>query len=156
MLDPIYRLATVDDLAQLVELRVLMQREVNNPKESDVGPAYLEAVHNYFAQNLSSGGYVSAVAEIGGKLVSANGLVIYTKPPSVNGGTGRMGYLSNVYTRSEVRGRGIASELMKLITEYARLNGVDRLHLGATDLGKGVYLRAGFQPPRFTPLELRL
>jgi GNAT superfamily N-acetyltransferase len=156
MPNPVFRLATLSDLPQLVELRVLMQKEVNNPSEKESGSAYVQSVTHYFERNLRNESYVSAVAVVDGKLVSANGLVVYSKPPSVTGGTGQVGYVTNVYTLPEWRGRGIAGELMKLVVEHARSNGVDKLHLGATDSGKGVYKRVGFKPPRFVPLELKL
>lgn len=50
----------------------------------------------------------------------------------------------------------IAGELMKLVVKQARLNGLDKLHLYATDTGRGVYERVGFRPPRFASLELKL
>lgn len=152
MTKPIFRLATTSDLDQLVELRVLMQKEVNHPEQ--IARDYLQLIRSYFESNLSNGTYHSAVAEIDGQLVSVNGLVIYSKPPSINGGTGRMGYISNVYTRPEWRGHGFAHSLIKVLIEHARSNQIEKLHLGATELGKGVYERAGFTTPRFPHLEL--
>lgn len=153
---PHFRLATANDLASLVELRILLQKEVNNPSDEAVGTDYIGSLSRYFEQSLRNGTYVSAVTDIDGKLVSANGLVVYRKPPSVVGGTGQVGYVTNVYTLPEWRRRGFATELMKLLVEYARLKGVDKLHLGATDSGKSVYQRVGFESPSSTPLELRL
>ena len=144
MSEPIFRLATLDDIAQLVELRILMQLEVHRAKESDVDSTYPEAVREYLLNSLGRT-YISAVAEVDGKLVSANGLTTYYKFPSLVGKAGKTGYVSNVYTLPEWRGRGIACELMKLIVEYAHNNDVDKLYLGATELGKGVYERVGFK-----------
>lgn len=154
MTKPTFRLATTSDLDQLVELRLLMQKEVNSPEQ--IASDYAQSLRNYFDSNLSNGSYLSAVAEVDSQLVSANGLVIYSKPPSVNGGTGRMGYISNVYTRPEWRGHGFAHSLIKVLIEHARSNHIDKLHLGTTELGKGVYERAGFTTPRFPHLELKL
>jgi GNAT superfamily N-acetyltransferase len=87
MSEPRFRLANREDLHQLIELRVLMQKEV--------------------------------------------------------------------YTLPEWRGRGIAGELMKLLVEHARSRQAEKLHLGATELGQGVYERVGFRAPSFMSLELR-
>lgn len=41
----IYRLATAEDVQQLVELRILMQVEVNGLTNLDVSTAYLDKDH---------------------------------------------------------------------------------------------------------------
>ncbi|MFL5812074.1 MAG: GNAT family N-acetyltransferase [Bdellovibrionia bacterium] len=156
MSKPNCRIATLGDLPQLVELRILMQKEVNASSADRVDPSFPAALEKYFIQAMGNGSYVSAVAEMDGKLVSTNGLIIYHKPPSITGGDGRVGYVSNVYTLPEWRGRGIASELMKLIVSFAKESRLDKLHLGATDSGIGVYERVGFRAPRFPQLEMKL
>lgn len=156
MQKPTYRLATSHDLPQLVELRVLMQKEVNNfQSDTEVSSGYTTSVQHYFERSLRDGSYFSTVAELNGILVSANGVVIYNKPPSITGGSGRVGYVTNVYTLLEWRGYGIASDLMKFMTKHARLMGLSKLHLGATELGKGVYERVGFKRPSSTSFELK-
>lgn len=156
MSKPDCRLATLDDVAQLVELRILMQKEVNPSNAAAIDPGYPDAVRQFFVHGISSGSYVSAVAESNGQLVSSNGLIVYSKPPSITGGVGKVGYISNVYTLPEWRGRGVASDLMRLIVAYAKRARLDKLHLGATDSGIGVYERVGFKAPRFPQLEMKL
>jgi len=153
---PVFRLATLNDLEQLVSLRVLMQKDVRGIQVDEVDAQYLAAVRKYFVESFQGGSYYSVVAESEGQLVSANGLVIYRKPPSLGGGTGYMGYVSNVYTLPEWRGRGIATELMKALVQKARLLGIDKLQLGATELGQGVYGRVGFKPVGIPAFELKL
>jgi GNAT superfamily N-acetyltransferase len=80
--------------------------------------------------------------------------VIYEKPPSIRSVTGKVGYVTNVYTRPEWRGRGVASALMKLIVDFAKDAHIGKLHLGTTELGRGVYTRVGFMSPRAPQLEL--
>ena len=93
-----YRLATPKDIDQLVTLRALMQKEVHVVKDNAVDSDYLIEVKKYFERTLHAGSYHSAVAEISGKLVAATGLVVYEKPPSLKGRSGRVGYITNVYT----------------------------------------------------------
>jgi len=156
MTTPLFRLATITDINQLVELRLAMQIEVNGPRDASVLKAYRDSVLEYFDRALRQGSYVSAVADVSGKIVSANGLIFYEKPPSLTGAYGRVGYVTNVYTAPEWRGKGLASELMRLVVEHARSVGTDKLHLGATDAGIGVYERVGFKPVRFPALELKI
>src|SRR4051794_12273002 len=115
MSDPMLRLAIPSDIPQLVELRILMQKDVHGSRYPAPGAEYARRVADYFAAGLAEGSYVGAVAELAGRLVAANGLVIYRKPPSVNGGSGSLGYVSNVYTRPEARRLGLATKLMELL-----------------------------------------
>ena len=152
----IYREARLSDVPQLVELRVLMQCEVNSFEISEVSPNFTSLSEKYFTKALMDQSYFSAVAELNGRLVSANGLVIYEKPPSINGLSGRVGYVTNVYTFPEYRGKGIAGELMQMLVQFAKKSNVAKLHLGATSSGKRVYERVGFNAVKFEALELKI
>jgi ribosomal protein S18 acetylase RimI-like enzyme len=152
---PMYRSATLSDLNELVRLRVSMQKEVNEFTDTQVPANYLDDVKKYFQRTLLNGTYFSAVAETREKLVAAAGLVLYEKPPAFGGRSGLVGYITNVYTEPECRGRGIATQLMEIIIKHARSSEVVKLHLGTTESGKGVYERVGFQPVRFAALELK-
>ena len=151
----LFRPATEKDAAQLAGLRALMQCEVNGVEAKTVTPQYRKDLVIYFREALLKNEIYCAVAEIEGKLIAANGLVLYRKPPSMNGKVGLNGYVSNVYTLPEYRGRGIAQKLMQLLVDYARESGARLLHLGATSAGKAVYERVGFKDPEYVPLELR-
>jgi GNAT superfamily N-acetyltransferase len=153
---PVFRLATPADIDQLAVLRFLMQKDVNGLVDQDGNAKYLDEVKAYLLRALLAGSYFSAVAEVEGSLVAANGAVLYEKPPSLTAQSGIVGYITNVYTRPEWRGRGIGTELMKLLVQEARVRGACKLHLGTTSAGKGVYERVGFKPPNYEALELRL
>lgn len=151
----IYRSAILKDIPQLVKLRKLMQCEVNIFDPSEVTTEFVAAIEEYFLKSLNDQSYYSAVAEVDGNLIAANGLVIYKKPPSITGPSGLVGYVTNVYTLPEFRGRGIAGELMKILIQFAKNANVAKLHLGATKAGRSVYERVGFKPVKFEALELK-
>jgi len=52
----------------------------------------------------------------------------------------------NVYVRPEYRRRGIGLLLMKELLREAERAGVDRLTLGASDMGRPLYETLGFAP----------
>src|SRR4051812_23210232 len=93
----IYRIATLDDLEHLVELRILMQTEVNPALSPD--QAYPGSVREYFRASITSGASLSIVAESEGMILGVGTTVYFDKPPSINGGSSRVGYISNVFTR---------------------------------------------------------
>ncbi|MBC7539471.1 MAG: GNAT family N-acetyltransferase [Bacteriovorax sp.] len=156
MKTPIFRLATLNDIPQLVELRIQMQKEVNGLAHSKIGLEFYKTAADYFQKSLNDGSYISAVAELNDQIISANGIVFYNKPPSLPNGSGLVGYLTNVYTIPIFRGNGFATHLIDLLTTKARQLKADKIHLGTTELGKGIYERSGFKPVCFTALELKL
>lgn len=151
----IYRFAQLSDLDQLVQLRVLMQLEVSELTEDHVSTQYSEQVKNYFLQAIPNRTYVSAVALDNEKMVATAGACFYEKPPSIMGGTGLVGYITNVYTMRSYRKQGIATRLMKNLTELAVELNADKLHLGATHDGAGIYKAIGYKEPSFISLELQ-
>jgi ribosomal protein S18 acetylase RimI-like enzyme len=150
-----FRPATTDDVSQLVELRFRMIFETAETKDPQRTPEFEKQVHEYFVEGLLNQSYFGAVAEVDGRLVSTNGLVLYRKPPSFRGMTGLVGYVSNVYTLPEFRNRGMATELMKILVEHAKCSGAGKIQLGTTDDGRALYEKFGFKDIQFPALELR-
>lgn len=154
---PTFRPASLNDISQLIDLRIAMQLEVHHGPEFEDLSKYREVVRGYLEENLISGGIVCLVAEYEGRLIAMAGLIIYRKIPSLGSkSAGKIGYVSSVYTLPEWRRRGVAGVLMRALIDSARSKGIEKLHLGATPSGKGVYERAGFHAPKHLPLEYRL
>ncbi len=150
-----FRFATNVDIDQLVDLRVLMQLEVNKFSEMQVTAEYREKVKMYFQDALQNKKYFSAVAESGSAIVGTAGVCFYEKPPSLFGGTGLVGYVTNVYTMESFRGQGVGTELMRKLNELAQNLQADKLHLGATTDGLSIYKAVGYSEPRFVNLEIK-
>jgi hypothetical protein len=83
-----YRSAVLADVSQLVKLRILMQCEVNSSDPSKVTTDFIDAIESYFVNSLKEKSYFSIVAELDRQLISANGLIVYHKPPSLIGLSG--------------------------------------------------------------------
>jgi GNAT superfamily N-acetyltransferase len=147
------RLATIDDLDDLVRLRVLMQTEVNSFEMKNVSEEYISKVRRYFESALPSKKYMSAVAVFDGRVIGTAGVCFYEKPPSIVSGTGLVGYVTNVYTEEKYRKNGIGRKLMSALVDIANEMQADKLHLGATEDGLGIYKSVGFKVPRFVNLE---
>src|SRR3954447_20733157 len=109
-----YRLATVAEIDQLIRLRVAMQSEVGHGD-----PSYWSALERelkpYFAISIPSGEFIAYVAEADGRIVGTSGMVFHQHPPSGGNLSGREAYIMNMYTLPEFRGRGIATELLRLL-----------------------------------------
>ncbi len=149
------RTATLSDIAQLVELRVLMQLEVNRLSADKIPANYRDLCTEYFKNSISSKKYYGSVAAVDGKIIAGAGVCFYEKPPGISGGVGIAGYVTNVYTLPEYRGKGISTKLMLVLTNFARDLGADKLHLGSTEDGLNVYKKVGFKDPKCIALEIR-
>src|SRR3989304_4012857 len=98
MASPVFRLAKEEDAFQMADLRVRMQKEANNLADGDIHPDSFKNIHQYFSLSLKQRSHTAIVAEIDGKIISVGGLSFYQKPPSLKGGNGLVGYITNVYT----------------------------------------------------------
>jgi GNAT superfamily N-acetyltransferase len=58
---------------------------------------------------------------------------------------GRKAVIANMYTLPEYRKKGIATELMRLQIEEAKMRGVKIINLSATADGRKVYEKLGFE-----------
>lgn len=150
-----YRLATLEDIDQLVKLRCEMQSEVNKFSDEKISAQYIESVKLFFQSALVDKTYFCSVAVVNNQIVGTAGVCFYLKPPSILGGTGLVGYVTNVYTAKLFRRKGISRQLMKELNTVAKHLRADRLHLGATAEGLNVYRAVGYLDPKYVNLEIK-
>lgn len=58
---------------------------------------------------------------------------------------GTIPYLMSMYVRPEARGRGVASAIVRAAIAWSRAKGFPRIVLHASEMGRGVYARIGFE-----------
>lgn len=150
-----FRFATLDDIDELVRLRVLMQFEVNHTGEKTVPEEFTRKVRDYFLKTIPQNKYYSSVATFENKIIASAGVVFYEKPPTIYGGSGLIGYVTNVFTEEKFRRLGVGTQLMRELNVLALKLGADKLHLGATSDGLSIYKSVGYHEPRFVNLEVR-
>ena len=147
------RLATLEDLDELVRLRLDFLEEVGSLKAgADVGELGA-AMRDYFMRKMPSGEFLAWVAESEGAIVATSGVTIFERPPNGGNLAGLEAYLSNMYTLTEWRGRGVGTALVATIVAHLKATQVRRIWLHATEQGRPVYARAGFVPSE-TDMEL--
>ena len=72
-------------------------------------------------------------------------LYVTEKPANPHNIRGKMGEVLNVYTETGYRRQGIAEHLIKNMLLDAEYDGLSAVKLQATDMGKPMYLKIGFQ-----------
>ena len=136
----IYRKATMNDVAKLMELR--KQQLIDEGIEPSINmDGELRA---FFEHKLSDGTLTQWLVEDQGEVVACGAVLFYEFPPSYTNKTGKKAYIANMFTDENYRGRGIAKELLAKLIEEVRAAGISKIWLGASEMGRPVYRKFGF------------
>ncbi|WP_223881112.1 GNAT family N-acetyltransferase [Nesterenkonia ebinurensis] len=144
------RRATVDDVQALVELRVEMFRAMG--VETDT-PGWQDAAHTWFAERIDAPDYGFFVVRTDEEVVAAAVGAIRDAAPSPACPEGRDLLISNVSTFPEHRGLGYGREAFNAVMDWARGTGIERAELMATETGRRMYERAGFEETRWPAMR---
>ncbi|MBN1936669.1 MAG: GNAT family N-acetyltransferase [Anaerolineae bacterium] len=153
--DILIRPATLDDLDALVYLRRLMFESMGHtdPEQLAAGD---RAARAYIEAKLPGGEFCAWVAVAAdGQVVSSGGAVIDVHPPGPGNLSGKIGYIMSVATRPEYRRRGLARRIVETIIEWFKAQGVTRIALHASDMGRPMYERMGFKASTEMRLEIK-
>ncbi|MBQ7874452.1 MAG: GNAT family N-acetyltransferase [Oscillospiraceae bacterium] len=146
------RKATIEDASLLCEVRKLQLIDEGIKPDCDID-AELEA---FFKKWLQSPDFIQLIAEEDGKLISTAAVIYYDLPPSFTNKIGVRGYVTNVYTVPEHRGKGLAKRLLTELLDDAKSRGIRKLWLGASKLGRPLYEKLGFiQQESYMELTLK-
>ena len=142
-----YRAATPDDVAALAALRWENQAERHPDRQHrDTLEAYTAAFIEQARDELARGIHQAWLAEADGQAVACVMLVWWVMPPNPDEHQRRRGFVTSVYTRPAYRRQGVARQLMTLLIEHARAEGLQRLILWSSDMGRPLYEDLGFTP----------
>ncbi|BAK14737.1 histone acetyltransferase HPA2 [Solibacillus silvestris StLB046] len=136
-----YRLATTDDMELLIDLRKRLLVEEGQTVSSDID----EELRNFFEKQLNSGQFVQWIIEEDKNVLATGGIQFISFPPSYSNSTGIRGYILNMYTTPESRGRGLAKQLVERIFKEAQGRNVHHIFLISSPMGKPLYKKLGFK-----------
>src|ERR1700688_3526297 len=136
------RRATPADGSLITEMRIRSNRE-RHTTEVDVA-AFRPICEQRFEGGLASGELCAWVAFDDARAIATATLKIVPNLPRLGVIAGPDARVRNVYVDPAYRGRGIAAAMMREIIDEAKRLGVDRLTLGASDMGRRVYEKLGF------------
>lgn len=138
------RLATLDDVELLTDLRLQMRRERETAELSVSEVTFRRNNLDYFSKFIADGSYVGVIAEIDGKVAATGGICFHNHPPSYSVPNGKSACLLNMFTLPDFRGRGLAGKIVAFLVEEARKADCCQVFLNASVMGKGVYEKFGF------------
>ena len=151
----VFDMAGIDDIPELVRLRIAYMIDDFGSISEYERRCMEEQLPDYFDRRLGKE-LIAFVARAEGRLVAAAYLLIIEKPANPFLLNGLDGEVLSVYTENKYRGKGICTQLMKNMIEYAKENRLCRIDLMATDEGYLVYKRVGFEDKTQKYLDMRL
>lgn len=135
-----YKLASKDDLEQVMESRLEMLRDVNDlPADYEFSEELVSCSRAYF-----EAGQQTTVLALDGRTVGCAALCYIEMMPTFSHPTGKRAHLMNVYTAPSYRGQGIARRMVELLIREAKERGVTEISLDATEAGRPLYEKCGF------------
>ena len=106
----------------------------------------------YFTRAIPAGEYSAWLATPAGdpgQVIAGAGIqrrAILPSPDASGAGVvTELGLILNVYTESAWRRRGIAEQLMRVVLDWATAHGLERIVLHASEAGRPMYEKLGFQ-----------
>ncbi|HEY3645825.1 MAG TPA: GNAT family N-acetyltransferase [Gammaproteobacteria bacterium] len=142
--DVVIRAIGVADAGTVTQHRHRMFVDAGKPDDAALA-AMSEAFLPWVRAKLEAGQYFGWFAEAEGRVVSGIGMMAIEWPPHPLHLEPLRGYILNVYTEPEWRGRGLAKRLTGLAMDAARERGLNLTILHATEMGKSLYAKLGFK-----------
>lgn len=139
-----YHRAGTEDIETLIDLRLRFSCELLGNQPAEAVEQLKSELRRYLLNALPHKRCVWYIARAGGQAAGTGCLVLREQPGGFLVPNGRVGYLFNMYTLPDYRGRGICSEVLRLLTAEAATLDITAFELHATRAGEPVYLRQGF------------
>jgi predicted GNAT family acetyltransferase len=138
------RKATLEDLDAIYNNRMQFTQLMSN-QEISITEEFKQDTYNYIKNHIIDDSLVIWIATEEDEIISAAMVCYYQLLPTFSNKKGKTGYIQNVFTLPNYRGRGYATELMNKIIVDAKERNVGRLLLSASDMGRPVYEKIGFE-----------
>lgn len=152
------RLATIDDIDQLINLRLLQQHEDWGSDYTDVNnDFYKRTLNSLFdflcCDNIQQQKGVIFIAEKGNKIIATCGLQKISMLPQCND-NGNYGFIFNVFTIKEFRNQGIQSSLIERTLIYANEIGITEIKLETDNkIAIKLYKKYGFKHDKISMVK---
>ena len=146
-----FRRARCEDIPKLAQLRLQQLADEGGQPGGDIR----EAVEAFFRTMMETDRLVEYVAEADGEIAATGAVCFYDFPPSFTNPSGKVAYITNMYTHPAFRRRGLATRMLDCLALECRRREVHRCLLAASPWGRPVYEKYGYRPePRWYSLWL--
>lgn len=139
-----YKKATIEDIDELVRTRITVLRAANKLSDNVDMSVVEQESYEYYKHALETREHIAYLVYDNEKFIGAGGVSFYQVMPTYNNPTGKKAYIMNMYTAPEYRRQGIAFHTLDLLIKNAKKQGVSKIALEATDIGRPLYEKYGF------------
>ncbi|RXZ78550.1 N-acetyltransferase [Paenibacillaceae bacterium] len=101
-------------------------------------------LHDFFTNKLNDASLTQWLVEDNEEIIACGAIIFYEFPPTYTNKSGKKAYITNMYTKENFRGQGIATSLLTKLVDEAKAADISKLWLGASKLGRPVYKSYGF------------
>ncbi|RDW20919.1 GNAT family N-acetyltransferase [Oceanobacillus chungangensis] len=136
-----YRKANIDDIDKLIELRKQQLVDEGIEPSGDID----KELNVFFHTKLSDSTLIQLLVEDKEEIIACGAIIFYEFPPSYTNKSGKKAYITNMFTKENYRGQGIATNLLTNLVDVAKESGISKIWLGASKLGRPVYKKFGFK-----------
>lgn len=142
-----YIIAKKEDIELVMESRLQMLKIVNGLSAEYVFDAKLiKNSREYFEkENQTTVLVVDHKDSKDRKVLGCATMCYIDLMPTFSHPTGKRAHLMNVYTDSQYRRQGIAFKMVRMLMQEAKKKGVTEISLDATEMGRPLYEKLGFQ-----------
>lgn len=147
--------ASAQDMEALVALRFDFLKEFRRIAP-EMKTRLEPEIRGFFTRNLGKAQFVALLGFLNGQPVCTAFLTINEGPPNDQYPNGLIGYVFNVYTAKEHRGKGHAKQLLSQLIAEARRLGATAINLNASAAGQGLYKQLGFNTLSDTAMRMLL
>lgn len=134
-----------EDVTALIESRVVYLRIAIGAMTKTEEAVTRQRLVTFFRDHLERDLFAFCARDEKEGIVATAFLMVYEKPYRPDGGSGRYGVVYNVVTKEGFRGQGLATALLRQLLAGAKDMGLERVMLNATESGRPIYERLGFQ-----------
>ncbi len=140
------RPGTLHDVDIIVRQRVAMLRDMHYVTSAELDN--IERVScEYFTAALADGTYNAVLAEApDGQVIGGGGVVVVKWPGTPHSPRATRAWILNMYVEPAWRRRGIAAAILQGLLDWCRRQGFVTVSLHASDEGRALYEKFGFQP----------
>lgn len=135
-----YRKANINDVLQLADLRKKQLVDEGTHLSCNID----DELEKYFSSGIADETVVVWVAIKDNIIIATCGVCFFQYPPNFSNTTGKVAYITNVYTREEYRRQGIATKLLSFIMEEIKKRDYKFIRLHASSQGRKLYEKIGF------------
>lgn len=146
---PVLREAAERDIPQLGIHHRKMVEEVWEKRGKSIDNSLGRKIENGYVeklrQELLNGACKAWVIEFENQVIASGAITVFNYVPTPDNLSGNLAYLHSVYTEKEHRNNGFANLIIDKALQYCKEYEIKRIMLNASEDGRPIYERLGFQ-----------